>query len=659
MIPKETIAQIFETARVEEVVGDYVHLKKKGTNLWGLCPFHNEKSPSFSVSPAKGIYKCFGCGAGGNSVNFIMEHEKLTYPEALRQLAKKYNIEIKEEERTPEQEAEQNERESLLHVLAFAQRNFTENLLESEEGQTIGLSYFKERGFNMETIGSFQLGYAFDRYDAFHTAATEAQYQKKYLIESGLCIDREGKLLDRFKGRVMFPIHNLSGKVIAFGGRTLRTDKKIAKYINSPETEVYHKSNVLYGIFQAKKDIITLDECYMVEGYTDVISLHQAGIHNVVASSGTSLTVEQIRLIRRYTPNLTIMYDGDAAGIKASFRGIDLVLEEGMNVRTVLFPDGEDPDSFARHHGGDELRDFIKANTTDFIEFKTKLLVAETQGDPIRTAALIKDIIGSIALIPDPIVRNLYIRKCGAIMQMDEEVLMLELNRQRRRNAEDGRKARERSDGGDEQPPVQDIPMQPVIPARTQPDIQKRDAEGQERDIIRILMVFGDQTIWFDEWDEPHEKIIGTVDVNVADYLHGEITDDGITFDNPLYQRIFDEFGALLDRHEVPTEQHFTQHSDPEVAQLAVNFFSSPYTLSGQYGKHNIEVRTEDKMLKRSVLSSLNSLKLRKLEKMTIDLQEELKTASEDDMPIIMARIQKLQKVRRQLADHIGTIVLK
>ncbi len=658
MIPKETIAQIFETARVEEVVGDYVHLKKKGTNLWGLCPFHNEKSPSFSVSPAKGIYKCFGCGKGGNSVNFIMDHEKLTYPEALRQLAKKYNIEIKEEERTPEQEVEQNERESLLHVLAFAQRNFTENLLNTEEGQTIGLSYFKERGFSLETIDKFQLGYAFDRYDAFHTAATEAQYQPKYLIESGLCIDREGKLLDRFKGRVMFPIHNLSGKVIAFGGRTLRTDKKIAKYINSPETEVYHKSNVLYGIFQAKKDIINLDECYMVEGYTDVISLHQAGIHNVVASSGTSLTVEQIRLIRRYTPNLTIMYDGDAAGIKASFRGIDLVLEEGMNVRTVLFPDGEDPDSFARNHGGEELRDFIKANTTDFIEFKTKLLVTETQGDPIRTAALIKDIIHSIALIPDPIIRNLYVRKCGAIMQIEEEVLMLELNRQRRRNAEEGKKAKERSEDVEEQPLLED-PYAPAIISKPQVDVQLRDAEGQERDIIRILMVFGDRTIWFDEWDENNEKVIGTVDVNVADYLHGEITEDGLSFDNPVYQRVFDEFGMLLDRHEVPTEHHFTQHSDPEVAQLAINFFSTPYALSGQYGKHNIEVRTEEMMLKRSVVSSLNSLKLRKLEKMTLDLQEQLKTASEDDMLIILTRIQKLQKVRRQLADHIGTIVLK
>lgn len=652
MIPKETIDQIFETARVEEVVGDFVHLKKKGTNLWGLCPFHNEKSPSFSVSPTKGIYKCFGCGEGGNAVNFIMAHEKLTYPEALRQLAKKYNIEIKEQEQTPEQTAEQNERESLLHVLAFAQRNFSDNLLNSEEGQTIGLSYLKERGFSMETIQKFELGYAFDRYDAFHTAATEAQYQRSFLVRSGLCIDREDKLLDRFKGRVMFPIHNLSGKVIAFGGRTLRTDKKTAKYINSPETEVYHKSNVLYGIFQAKKDIIGLDECYLVEGYTDVISLHQAGVCNVVASSGTSLTVEQIRLIKRYTPNLTIMYDGDAAGIKASFRGIDLILEEGMNVRTVLFPDGEDPDSFSKTHGGDDLKAYVKTHATDFIEFKTKLLVADTQGDPIRTAELIKDIIASIALIPDPIMRNLYVRKCGNIMQMDEEVLMLELNRRRKRNFDDRRK----QDGHTTSEPETE---QPDIKTRPQEQISVRNAEAQEQDIIRIMMLHGHHDIELDVWNDLHTEIIDRETVNVAHFLHTEIAEDALTFANPLYQRIFDEFGRILAKDALPPEKHFTQHPDPEVAQLAVNFTSTPYILSDKWEEHNIRVLTEEMVLKRSVLSSLNSLKLRKLEGMILDLQETLKSAAEIEMMPTLERIKKLHAVRRLLADHIGTIVLR
>jgi DNA primase len=657
MIPKETIDLIFETARVEEVVGDFVHLKKKGTNLWGLCPFHNEKSPSFSVSPAKGIYKCFGCGEGGNSVNFIMAHEKVTYPEALRQLAKKYNIEIKEEAQTSEQTAEQNERESLLHVLAFAQRNFTENLLHTEEGQSIGLSYFKERGFSMETIEKFQLGYAFDRYDAFHIAALEAQYQRKYLIDSGLCIEREDKLLDRFKGRVMFPIHNLSGKVIAFGGRTLRTDKKLAKYINSPETDVYHKSNVLYGIHQAKKDIISLDVCYLVEGYTDVISLHQAGVCNVVASSGTSLTVEQIRLIKRYTPNLTIMYDGDAAGIKASFRGIDLVLEEGMNVRTVLFPDGEDPDSYSRNHGGEDLKEYVKAHTTDFIEFKTQLLVADTKGDPIRTAELIKEIIASIALIPDPIMRNLYIRKCGSIMQMEEEVLMMELNRKRKRNYDDKHKQSGKTEDG--QPTADDTQELPRTPTKPQVEHLQRDSEAQERDIIRILILHGGKMIDFDVWNEDQTAITGMEEVNVADYIHTELVEDALTFENTLYTRVFEEFGQMLARHEVPTAEHFTQHPNPEMAQLAVNLFSSPYLLSEKYGEHNITVRTEEMMLKRSVLSSLNSLKLRKLEGMILQLQEQLKTVDEDGMMPVLEEIKRLHGLRRQLSDHIGTIVLK
>jgi len=654
MIPKETIDLIFETARVEEVVGDFVHLKKKGTNLWGLCPFHNEKSPSFSVSPAKGIYKCFGCGEGGNSVNFIMAHEKVTYPEALRQLAKKYNIEIKEEAQSPEQTAEQNERESLLHVLAFAQRNFTENLLHTEEGQSIGLSYFKERGFSMETIEKFQLGYAFDRYDAFHIAALEAQYQRKYLIDSGLCIEREDKLLDRFKGRVMFPIHNLSGKVIAFGGRTLRTDKKLAKYINSPETEVYHKSNVLYGIHQAKKDIITLDVCYLVEGYTDVISLHQAGVCNVVASSGTSLTVEQIRLIKRYTPNLTIMYDGDAAGIKASFRGIDLILAEGMTINAVLFPEGEDPDSFSRTRGGEELKDYIKEHSQDFIGFKSNLLIADAKNDPIRKAEVIREIIKSIAIVPNLIDRNRYVGTYHSTLGMDERAFEGELRLWEKKIREEKFRAvsqeKENQDSTEERKESK-IPEQQVYIVR--------DSDAQERDIIRILIVHGGKTIDFDVWNEEHSVITGMEEVNVADYIHTELVEDALTFENPLYVRVFEEFGQMLARHEVPTAEHFTQHPDPEMAQLAVNLFSSPYLLSEKYGEHNIVVRTEEMMLKRSVLSSLNSLKLRKLERMILNLQEQLKTVDEDGMMPVLEEIKRLHGLRRLLSDHIGTIVLK
>lgn len=653
MIPKETIDLIFETARVEEVVGDFVHLKKKGANLWGNCPFHNEKTPSFSVSAPKGIYKCFGCGKGGNSVNFIMDHEQMTYPEALRYLAKKYNIEIEEEQQTDEQIEAQNERESLHLVLAYAQRTFSSNLLKTDEGQSIGLSYFKERGFSQETIEKFELGYCFDRYDSFGNKALEEQYKRKFLIDSGLCLEREGKLLDRFKGRVMFPIHNLSGRVIAFGGRTLRSDKKIAKYINSPETDVYHKSNIVYGIYQAKAEIIKKENCFIVEGYTDVISLHQAGVHNVVASSGTSLTVEQIRLVKRYTNNLTIMYDGDDAGIKASFRGIDLVLEEGMNVRTVLFPDGEDPDSFAKKMGGEEFTAFIEANSKDFIQFKAQLLAEEAKGDPIRTAGLIKDIISSISLIPDPITRNLYVRQCSSIMNMDEEVLMLELNRNRRKNFQE----KQRKDG--RQTSEAPLPEEPSITRKTDQGLKKRDAEFQERDIIRILMLYSQKEIEFNVWDEAEEEVIDKETVNVVDFVITEIVENEITFENELFKLIFDEFSKMLAEEKIPTEQHFINHHNPEVSSLAVNFFAQPYIISEGWKVHNVVTVMEEDKLKQCVLSSLNILKLRKLEKMINDTRELMKNAEEDQLLPLMEKLNRQLSIRRLLAKEIGSTVLK
>lgn len=653
MIPKETIDQIFETARVEEVVGDFVQLKKKGTNLWGNCPFHNEKTPSFSVSPAKGIYKCFGCGKGGNSVNFIMDHEQQTYPEALRYLAKKYNIEIEEEQQTPEQMAEQTERESLYLVLAFAQRTFASNLLKTDEGQSIGLSYFKERGFSMETIEKFGLGYCFDRYDSFGNKALEEQYNRKFLEDSGLCLDREGKLIDRFKGRVMFPIHNLSGRVIAFGGRTLRSDKKVAKYINSPETDVYHKSNIVYGIYQAKSEIIKKDNCFVVEGYTDVISLHQAGIHNVVASSGTSLTVEQIRLVKRYTNNLTIMYDGDDAGIKASFRGIDLVLEEGMNVRTVLFPDGEDPDSFSKKMDGDELTAFIDANSKDFIQFKAQLLSEEAKGDPIKMAGLIKDIISSIALIPDPIIRNLYVRQCSSIMSMDEEVLMMELNRNRRKNFSE----KQRHDNSNfSEAPVQE---EPSIVRKSNQELKKRDAEFQEQDIIRILILYSEKEIEFDVWDEAEEKVVDQEKVNVVDFIVTELLEDEITFENELFKLVFAEFSKMLEEKKIPTEQHFINHQNSEISSLAVNFFAQPHVVSERWKEHNVVTLLEVDKLKQSILSSLNVLKLRKLETMITETRDLLKKAEENQLMELMEKLNRQLGVRKVLAREIGSAILK
>ncbi len=586
-------------------------------------------------------------------MNFIMEHEQMTYPEALRHLAKKYNIEIEEEQQTDEQIAEQNERESLYLALAFGQRTFTSNLLKTEEGQAIGLSYFKERGFSNETIEKFQLGYCFDRYDSFGNKALEEQYNKKFLIDSGLCLEREGKLLDRFKGRVMFPIHNLSGRVIAFGGRTLRGDKKVAKYINSPETDVYHKSNIVYGIYQAKGEIIKKENCFVVEGYTDVISLHQAGIHNVVASSGTSLTVEQIRLVKRYTNNLTIMYDGDDAGIKASFRGIDLVLEEGMNVRTVLFPDGEDPDSYSKKLGEEDLNEFIEANQKDFIQFKAQLLAEEAKGDPIKTAGLIKDIISSIALIPDPIMRNLYVRQCSSIMDMDEEVLMMELNRNRRKNWNDKQK---RSNPGFTEAPEQ---TEPTFTRKSNQELKKRDAEFQERDIIRILMLYSEKEIEFDVWDDDEEKVIDREKVNVVDFIVTEIIEDEIGFANALFKLIFEEFKSMLEREKIPSEQHFINHQNQEISALAVNFFAQPHTVSERWKEHNIVVTREEDVLKRSILSSLNVLKLRKLEKMINDTRDLMKQAEEDQLMLLMEKLNRQLAVRKVLAKEIGSTVLR
>ena len=405
MIDQSTVAKIFDSSEITEVVSDFVTLRKRGVNFLGLCPFHNEKTPSFTVSPAKGIYKCFGCGKGGNSVNFIMEHEHLDYVGALKYLAKKYHIEVVEKELSPEQERQKNDRESMMIVNSFAQKSFTENLHTNSQGIAVGMGYMRERGFRDDIIKKFQVGYCLEAWDAFSNSALDSGYKKEYLVKTGLSIAKENRLLDRFRGRVIFPIHGIAGRVTAFGGRILKNDAKAAKYLNSPESEVYHKSRILYGIFQAKKAVVQNDKCFLVEGYTDVLSFHQAGIENVVASSGTALTADQIRLIKRFTNNVTIIYDGDAAGIKASIRGIDLVLEQEVNVKVLLLPEGEDPDSFSRTMGASDLMAYIEKHETDFIVFKTNLLLKDAKDDPVKRANLIIDIVRSIAIIPDGIVR--------------------------------------------------------------------------------------------------------------------------------------------------------------------------------------------------------------------------------------------------------------
>lgn len=667
MITKEDIDRIFDAARIEEVVGDYVALKKRGANLIGLCPFHDEKTPSFYVSPAKGICKCFGCGKGGNSVNFLMEKEKMTYPDALRYLAKKYNIEITEQEQSPEQIQSNNDRESLFVVSSFAQKHFSENLYNTDEGKSVGLGYFKERGFREDIIQKFQLGYSINHRSAFSDIAMATGHKLEYLVKAGLTIEyrndrehesetetaeqnQEVKYSDRFWGRVMFPIHNISGRVIAFGGRTLRTDtKKIAKYINSPETEIYHKSDVLYGIYFAKKEIVNQDNCFLVEGYTDVISMHQAGIENVVASSGTSLTHGQIKLIRRFTNNITILYDGDSAGIKASFRGIDLILEEGLNVKVLLFPDGDDPDSYSKKVSSQELKDFIKNNSKDFISFKTNLLMNEVQNDPIKKAGLIKDIVESIALIPEAIYRSVYVKECSRIMDVEEHVLLNELNKIRSKKHNE--KRNQPNEPVEQQSNIDEF----VLEEKKEHSIA--DAEHQERDIIRILINYGNKEIRVDSQDEEGNPM--EVGVSVAELLIHELQHDNIVLENLLYNSIYNEFVNQLNQNNIPDYNFFIAHENNAIASLTVDLMSSPYSLSN-WEQHSIYITMEEDVLKKSVLNAVYSLKSRRLEMMIYDIQKRLKeNPPEEELIQLMQTQHQLLEAKKEFNALLGRIIVK
>lgn len=662
MIPKETVDRIFDTARIDEVVGEFVSLKKRGSNMIGLCPFHNEKTPSFNVSPARGIFKCFGCGKGGNSVNFIMEHEHISYPEALRWLAKKYNIEIAEEEQTSEQQERDNERESLFVVSAFAQKHYTKNLHETEEGKAIGLSYFKERGFRPDIIEKFQLGYSPDTWRDLTDAAIAAGYKLEYLVKAGLTIQNEEdkeKYFDRFKGRIIFPVHNPSGRVIAFGGRTLKTDKKIAKYINSPETEIYHKSNVLYGLYFAKKQIIAEDVCYLVEGYTDVTSMHQAGIENVVASSGTSLTVEQIRLIRRYTNNITILYDGDPAGIKASFRGIDLILEEGMNVRVLLFPDNDDPDSYSKKVSSEELKQFIRENTKDFIRFKTELLSADVQGDPIKKAGLIREIVESIALIPDAITRSVFVKDCSRILDIEEQTLLNELNKFRQNNFQKRK--------GDSRTKTAEVPVDenfvPDIYAKPEEKVsldQQTGTEFQEREIVRLLLTYGQTPVLGEGADEDGKPM--EIEVTFADFLMNELEHDQLKFEHAVYQKILDEFKKHVDHGTIPDLNYFVNYPEHEVSQAAIDLVTIPYQLS-DWQKHAIYVTTENMALKHAAHHAANSLKLRSIELMITDRRKQIRELEDkkefENMMIVLAELKALEDAKKHFSALLGRVVIR
>ncbi|MBP6977045.1 MAG: DNA primase [Bacteroidales bacterium] len=644
MIKPDTIRDIVETARIEEVVGDFVSLRKRGANLVGLCPFHNEKTPSFNVSPARGIYKCFGCGKAGNAVNFVMEHEHYSYPDALRYLAKKYNIRIEEQEQTAEELQALNEQESLYHVNTFAQKFFSDSMFQTEEGKALGLQYFSERGFREETLRKFELGYSPEKWDNFTRYALDNGYNLDYLLRTGLTIRSEdGKLYDRFRSRVIFPIHNLTGRVIGFGGRIKTSTENRPKYINSPESDIYNKSKALYGIFFAKTAIIRQDNCYLVEGYTDVISLHQAGIENVVSSSGTSLTTDQIKLIKRFTRNITILYDGDPAGIKASFRGIDMILEEGMNVKIVLFPENEDPDSFVRKNRTSEVEEFIQTGANDFIVFKTNLLLKEAAGDPIKRASLIKEIVQSISLIPDAIFRTVYVKECAAVMNMPEQTLMNELNKILRQNF--GKKMETFHPGA--------FPEEIIYQAEKQVVDDTSLSEYQEKDIIRILLMYGQQVIPANG-DDSKEM------TTVAGFIVHDITIDDLTFENPVYQFIFDDFRKELETGTILTEKEYVNHPDPSVAQVAISLISTPYELSEGWSRNLILVKLEKEILKEAVLSAVLAFKAKKVDQMIARNQHRLKVASDEEeiMELLQEQL-RLKNASREINAKLGRIVTR
>ncbi|MCX7744397.1 MAG: DNA primase [Flavobacteriales bacterium] len=651
MISKETIERIRDTARVEEVVGEFVNLKRRGTNLLGLCPFHSEKTPSFTVSPAKGIYKCFGCGASGDAVKFIMEHEHYSYPDALKYLAKKYNIEIEEILVTPEYQEEQNLKESLYAVNQFAEQFFIDQLWKDPKGQAIGLSYFHERGFSDEIIKKFRLGYAQDDWTHFTMAAQQHGYKLEYLKAVGLTSSGE-KNVDVYRGRVMFPIHNITGRVLGFGGRTLKVDKSTPKYINSPESEIYNKSKILYGLFFAKSAIIKEDNCYLVEGYTDVISLHQAGIENVVASSGTSLTEGQIQLIKRYTSNITILYDGDTAGIKASFRGIDMILEAGMNVHVVLFPDGEDPDSFSRKVQHNELINFLNTNRKDFIRFKADVLLHEAGTDPIKRAGVVRDMVESIALIPDGIVRNMFIQQCASIMNIPEQTLFNELNKLRRN------KLKEKHKKEGIVPADWDV-MQTEPIKIAQPIQLELNTHAQEREIIRLLLNYGYHDLVYHEKNEDGDTI--EFREKVYEMIIDELSMDEINFTHPIYQNIYSEFQNFCNHthSQEAIQQFFIRHDNDEVRNLAIELIIPQYTMSKNWEErlHVFTVPEEEK-LHASVVEALHQLRLRHINLMIDDEKKKLKNATDaEEIFSIMEVIKNLEVMKKKLSEELTTVI--
>ncbi|WP_304952168.1 DNA primase [uncultured Alistipes sp.] len=657
MIDRETVDRIYAAANIVDIVGDFVTLKRKGVNYQACCPFHNEKTPSFVVSPSKGVYKCFGCGKGGNAVTFLMEHENVTYPEALKMVAKRYGIEVKEKELTPEEERRNNDRESMFALNGWAADYFADYLHHESEGMSVGMAYFRQtRGMTDATIQKFGLGFCPAKGDKMSKDALAAGYKEEFLLSTGLSLKREsdGSLFDRFHDRVMFPVHNISGRIVAFGGRTLRTDKKVAKYQNSPESEIYSKKRELYGLYFAKKAIQQQDFAIMVEGYTDVISMHQAGVENVVASSGTSLTTEQIRLLNRFTKNITVIYDGDSAGIHASLRGIDMILKEGMNVRVVLLPEPEDPDSFARSHTAAELQEYIRANEQDFLAFKAKLLLEDAQGDPIKKASLIGDMVQSVAQIPDSIQRAVYIKECARIMEIDEQILISEVARKRLSTTGD----RETDEFVRRQTTLRrETPREPEVEYVREVEAGS-STDALERELCKYLLKYGHCSFDFKEGRT-------MVACNVAEVIFDELADGGLTFRNPQYDKIRAAYCEQWQQSGVGVEvpaHLFTNHSDPEVCNVSVDllFSDDNYVPSELWKRKDVHVESDAEMLAVGVPKAVALYKTKVIEGLIKECQAKLgdEGLTEDQQLEIAQRLSTLNRAKVTMARKLQRLIL-
>ncbi|MCW3805101.1 DNA primase [Plebeiibacterium marinum] len=645
MIDQSTVDRIVETsqAQIVDVVSEFVSLKKRGINYIGNCPFHNEKTPSFIVSPHKGIYKCFGCGKGGNAVNFLMDVEQVSFIDAIKQLGKKFHIHIEEKELSPAQQQVKNDRESMMAVSAFAQKYFSYMLHKSDEGRSVGLSYLRDRGFRDDIIAKFELGYSPENRTALTDEALKNSYKLEFLEKTGLTIVRDNYKADRFRGRVIFPIHSISGKPTAFGGRVLKTDAKTAKYLNSPESEIYHKSKILYGIYQAKQEITRKDRCFLVEGYTDVISFHQAGIINVVASSGTALTVDQIRLIARFTPNITIIYDGDPAGIKASLRGIDLVLEQGMNVKVLLLPEGEDPDSFSKNRNTEQLQKYIDENEGDFIKFKTGILLKDAQNDPVKRAQLVQDIVRSISVIPEPFIRGEYIKECSSLLQVREQVLYDEIGKLTRKKREEGYKNQMQAN---EPPPEALYPELANAALSTQ-----NPYELEEREIVRYVIMYGERML-LNEEEFPNEE-----NIRVGDFIISQLKADDLESVNPMYNKILKLYEDNCNNQGFVAADFFVRHLEKEVSQLASDFLSQEKVLSKIHQKRGAVNVEEEHVLGVVVPKNVYELKLKKTQKLLETCLKKMKDIKSDDIEgqtELMQKIALLNKVKSLLAKELG-----